>query len=271
MFLLEAAILGAVQGLTEFLPVSSSGHLLIFPPLFGWSQPFLTGLTLSVALHVGTALALGVVLWREWWWLIRGVFGRVPDAPVARRILVGILISTVLLGAVALPLKDAFESTRTLWVVGSMLIVFGLGLAISDRFGAARWSLQSTRLADWILVGLMQLAALVPGVSRSGVAITAARGLGIERRAAVRYAMLLLAPVVLGAGLVQLGAAGREGDLGAHLGPLMLAAAVAALVGALAIRVLIWFAAARGLLVFALYRVVLGAAILIALAVGALG
>ena len=270
MFILEAAILGAVQGLTEFLPVSSSGHLLIAPPLLGWSQPFLTGLTLSVALHLGTAIALGLTLWRDWWWLIRGVLGWGVDAPIARRVLAGIVISTALVGAVALPFKDLFESTRTLWIVGSMLVSFGLLLAIADRFGSCRWSFQSTKLPAWILVGTVQLAALVPGVSRSGVAITAARSLGIERSAGVRYALLLLAPIVLGAGLIQLGDASREGELATHVAPLIAGTATASLVGSLAIRAVLWFAATRGLMVFAVYRVVLGTAILIALSVGAL-
>ena len=267
--LLEAVVLGAIQALTEFLPVSSSGHLLLVPSFLGWDDPFVSGLTLSVALHLGTALALALALWRDWWWLARGVFGYGPDIGIARRVGAALALSTLGVGAIGLPLKEAFEQTRLVWVVAVMLIVFGVILAAADRWGPSRRSFESVRLAPWLVVGISQIVALVPGVSRSGISMTTGRALGIERRAAARYSMLLATPVVLGAGLVQLVEAAAEGRLQGQLGPLLAGAAVAAVAGALAVRWLLWFVARHSLLIFALYRVALGAAALALLAVQA--
>ncbi len=258
----EAALLGAVQALTEFFPVSSSGHLLLVPAFFGWSDPFISSLTLSVALHLGTAAAAAVALWPEWRWLARGLRPGARDAPVARRVALGILISTLAVGAIGLPLRDTFAATRLPWVVAVTLIVFGLGLAVADRFGPTHWSFQSTSLVRWLAIGVSQLMALVPGVSRSGIALTTARTLGVDRLAAARYALMLLTPVVLGSGLVQLASAAAEGELRQNLAPLIVGAAVAAVVGALVVRALLWFVARRGLLFFAGYRIALGTATL---------
>ena len=260
--LFEAVVLGAVQALTEFLPISSSGHLLLIPSFLGWNDPFLSGLTLSVALHLGTVLALALALWRDWWWLARGVLGRGPDIDTARRVALALVLSTLAVGAIGLPLKDAFEGTRLIWVVAVTLIVFGLILGAADRWGPNRRSFGSVRLAPWLVVGLSQIIALVPGVSRSGITMTAGRALGIERHAAARYSMLLVTPVVLGAGLVQLVTAAAEGHLQGQVGPLLAGAAVATVVGALAVRWLLWFVARHSLLAFALYRVALGVATL---------
>jgi undecaprenyl-diphosphatase len=264
----EAAILGAIQALTEFLPVSSSGHLLLAPAFFGWRDPFLSGLTLSVALHLGTGVALLLALWRQWRWLLRGLAGRDADAPVARRVLGSIVASTVLVAAIGLPLRDAFEGTRILGVVAVMLIVFGVLLALVDRFAPARWTFESTRFAPWLVVGISQLVALIPGVSRSGITITIGRALGIEREAAARYSLLLLTPVVLGVGVLQLGSAAAGGELDGQVAALAVGAAVAAGLGVLVVRGLLWFVARHGLWPFALYRIVLGSVTLALLAAG---
>ncbi len=264
--LVEAALLGAIQALTEFLPVSSSAHLLLVPEFAGWTDPFLSSLTLSVALHVGTALALIVALWRDWWWLARGVLGRGDDIETSRRVAVAIAGSTVLVGAVAYPLRDALTETRTMLIVSIMLIVFGLVLAAVDRFVPARTMFETTRLPAWLVVGVSQLIAMIPVVSRSGITMTVARGLGVERHAAARFSLLLLTPIVLAIGVVQLASVAGTDGLESSAGALVIGALVAAIGGVIVVRGLLWFVATRSLLVFGAYRVALGIAALIVLA-----
>jgi undecaprenyl-diphosphatase len=263
--LIEAALLGAIQALTEFLPVSSSAHLLLVPEFAGWTDPFLSSLTLSVALHVGTALALIVVLWRDWWWLALGLLGRGTDVEAARRVMVAIVGSTVIVGAIAYPLRGVLADTRTMLVVSIMLIVFGIVLAAVDRWAPSRTQFDTTRLPAWFLVGLSQLVAMIPGVSRSGITMTVARGLGVERRAAARFSLLLLTPIVLAIGVVQLASSAGEPGTMVNVGPLVIGALVAALVGIVVVRGLLWFVATRSLLVFGVYRVGLGIAGLVTL------
>ena len=261
----EVIILAAVQALTEFLPVSSSGHLVLIPALAGWTDPFLTGLTLSVALHVGTGLALVIALWSDWVWLARGLIGRGDSVELSRRLLAALVGSTLLIGLIALPLRGWLTSLRDPMLAAVLLIVFGLVLATADRFGTSRHDLVSTPFALWVAVGLSQFAALVPGVSRAGITMTVARGLGVEREAAARFSLFLLAPAVAGAGLVQfldVAISGKPiGDI-----PLLIGATlVAAVVGAAAVRWLLRFVARHSLIAFAAYRVGAGALALILL------
>ena len=261
----EVFLLAVVQALTEFLPVSSSGHLLIVPALAGWTDPFLTGLTLSVALHLGTGLALVIALWSDWVWLARAVIGRGASVQLARRLLAALVGSTLLIGVIALPLRGWLTTLRDPVLAAVMLIVFGLALAAADRFGASRRDLTSTPLAIWVLVGLSQFAALVPGVSRAGITMTVARGLGVERPAAARFSLFLLAPAVAGAGLVQILDAVASGNSPGDIPLLIVATLVAAVVGAVAVRWLLGFVARRSLAAFAVYRVGAGAVALILL------
>ncbi|MBM4436746.1 MAG: undecaprenyl-diphosphate phosphatase [Actinobacteria bacterium] len=264
---LEAIVLAVVQAVTEFLPISSSGHLLVIPAVLGWSDGYATSLTLSVALHVGTALALVAALWRDWLWLVRGVLGRGTHAAVARRLMASIALATVAVGAAAWPLKDVFEDARYAWVSAAMLMGFGALLAIADRLGATRWALDTASWRAWMLVGLSQFLALVPGVSRSGITLTAGRALGIERQATARFSFLASTPLVLAVGAVQLGGAVRSGATGDQAGPLLAGTAVAAVVGVAVIRWLLAFVASHGLWIFAAYRIAFGTAVLAFLAV----
>ena len=264
--LVEAALLGAVQALTEFLPVSSSAHLLLVPEFAGWSDPFLSGLMLSVALHLGTALALAVALWRDWWRLALGVVGREAGAAESRRVAAAIVGSTVLVGAVAFPLRDALTDARMLMVASITLIVFGVALAAADRWAPTRTTFDSTRLPVWLLVGLSQIVALIPGVSRSGITMTVARLLGVERHAGARFSLLLLTPIVLAIGIVQFTTVAGTEAFESVAGALVVGALTAGLVGVAVIRVLLWFVASHSLLVFGAYRVALGAAAIAVLA-----
>jgi len=257
---------GAVQARTECRPVSSSAHLLLVPEFAGWSDPFLSGLMLSVALHLGTALALAVALWRDWWRLALGVVGREAGAAESRRVAVAIVGSTVLVGAVAFPLRDALTDARMLMVASITLIVFGVALAAADRWAPTRTTFDSTRLPVWLLVGLSQIVALIPGVSRSGITMTVARLLGVERHAGARFSLLLLTPIVLAIGIVQFTTVAGTEAFESVAGALVVGALTAGLVGVAVIRVLLWFVAAHSLLVFGAYRVALGAAAIAVLA-----
>lgn len=256
----EAILLAAVQALTEFLPVSSSGHLVLVPALVGWTDPFLTGLTLSVALHVGTGFALVIALWSDWVWLARGVVGLGPSVQLARRLSAALVGSTLLIGLIALPLRGWLTMLRDPVLAAVLLIVFGLALAVADRLGASRRDLASTPFAFWVVVGLSQFAALVPGVSRAGITMTVARGLGVERESAARFSLFLLAPAVAGASLVQFVDAVVSGTPLGDIPLLIGATLVAAVVGAAAVRWLLRFVARHSLVAFAAYRV--GAGIL---------
>lgn len=261
----EVALLAAVQALTEFLPVSSSGHLVLVPALAGWTDPFLTGLTLSVALHMGTGLALVIALWSDWVWLARGLVGKGSSVQLARRLLAALIGSTLLIGLIALPLRGWLTTLRDPTLAAVLLIIFGLVLAAADRYGASRRDLKSTPFLFWVVIGLSQFVALVPGVSRAGITMTVARGLGVNRQAAAKFSLLLLAPAVAGAGLVQFGDAMASGYPLADVPLLIGATLVAAVVGVAAVRWLLGFVARRSLAAFAVYRMGVGALALILL------
>ena len=127
--------MAVIQALTEYLPVSSSGHGVIIPAIVGWTDPMLTGLNFSVALHLGTGLALLIALWSDWMWLVRGSCGAGPDVVVARRLSTAIIGSTLAIGVIAIPLRDWVSQFRDPITAAWLLIVFGFLLAIADRFG----------------------------------------------------------------------------------------------------------------------------------------
>lgn len=262
---LEVVLLAVVQAVTEFLPVSSSGHLVIIPELFGWEDPILTSTTLSVVLHLGTGLALLAALWSDWRWLGWGILGKGPDVMLARRLSLAIVGSTLFVGAIAIPLRDVFVGLRDPILAATLLIVFGLFLALADRFGRQASSLRATSLSVWILVGAAQIISLIPGVSRSGITMTVGRSLGVERAAAARFSLLLMGPAVAGAGIIQLIDALQADEM---IGAVWLLAAgtlVAAAVGALTVRWLLGFVERHSLVVFAFYRVVVGVVVLVVL------
>ena len=161
-----------------------------------------------------------------------------------------ILGSTLLVGAVAFPLRDALTETRTVLVASIMLIVFGVVLAAVDRWAPTRTGFDATRLPVWLVVGLSQLVALVPGASRSGITMTAARLLGVERHAGARFSLLLLTPIVLAIGIVELSSVAGTEAFESVAGALMIGALTAGVVGVVVIRALLWFVATRSLLVF---------------------
>ncbi|MPZ98473.1 MAG: undecaprenyl-diphosphatase UppP [Dehalococcoidia bacterium] len=272
--LLRAAILGVVQAVTEFLPISSSGHLVLVPELIGDD---VSSLTFDVGVHVGTMVAVLAYFWRDWVAIARsGVadIGRhgtrieawAPHSKLGLWIVVGTIP-----GAIAGVLfEDLIEEyVREPWVVAVMLIVFAVVLGYADSRGPRMHGIFAMRAGPALLIGLAQAVALVPGVSRSGITMSAARLLGFERPAAARFSFLLSAPIIFGAGLVQFAGAMADGEE-LRWAPLLTGALVSAVVGAIVIRFFLAFLQSHTLQGFVWYRIALGSVILVAVAAGAL-
>ena len=275
--LLKAAILGIVQGLTEFLPVSSTGHLILFEEALGIDQDTF-GLTFDAAIHLGTLLSILFLLRREVLRLATGWLASLrPGLPGGRaRWLEGnddarlawlILLGTAPAAILGLVLENAVEdSLRKPALVASTLIVFAAVLALAERVGSKRRPMIQLGILGTLFIGIAQAVALVPGVSRSGVTISAGLFAGLERRQAALFAFLLSAPVVAGAGLKQVYDvldAARAGVLDAgDLGFFAVGFALSALSGAVAIAFLLRFLQRNPLYVFVWYRVALGLTVL---------
>ena len=267
--LMWAIGLGIVQGITEFVPVSSSAHLLLIPDLFGAENRVLRSLDFSVALHLGTALAISAAMAPAWWRLIRSAArpesGR-GKRPGARAMLAAIVVASVVTGIAGILVEDLAESAfREPALVASVLVVGGLLMFLADRLpdGPDR-----SRFLSLVLAGTAQVLALVPGVSRSGAIFTAARCLGMDRRNAIDFAFLLMAPVVIGAAAYRLPALIGSPDFGeADVALYAVGILSAAGSGYLVARALPGFIARSGVAAFCIYRVLLGAVVLFRLAV----
>ncbi len=214
----RAILLGIVQGLTEYIPISSSAHLIIVPWLFGWADPALTSLPFDVALHMGTLLA---VLWyfaADWVRLIRAWFASIaercidgdPDRRLAWFLLIGCIPGGIagVLGESkieALFHEPGVPIARPAMIALAVIVVLlGAGLYLAERAARHLRRMRDLKLRDAILIGLAQAAAIFPGVSRSGATITAGLSLGLERETAARFSFLLGAPIIAGAGLKSL-------------------------------------------------------------------
>jgi undecaprenyl-diphosphatase len=256
MTLVEAIVLGLVQGLTEFLPVSSSAHLALAPWLLGWEDP---GLAFDVALHLGTLVAVAWYFRHDWIALARSALRlarmrRVETASDRR--LLHLVAATIPAGVAGVLLKDHAETVfRHPAVMASALIALGIILWAVDRMAGTGRTLETLTARDAWLIGVAQICALVPGVSRSGSTLTAARALGLERGAAARFSFLMSFPIILAAVVLKLPEVLR--DSGA-VGPLVAGIAAAAVSSWLAITVLLRFVSRHSFGVFAIYRIALG-------------
>jgi undecaprenyl-diphosphatase len=257
---LQALVLGVLQGLAEFLPISSSAHLTLVPWLLHWRDP---GLAFDVALHFGTLLA---VLWyfRAQWAALVGaavniVAHRRVETEEERRVLY--LIVATIPGAIAgLALEKYAESAfRDPRLVATVLIIMGVVLWWVDKWAAQDRPLQSMRWSDAILIGLAQMFAIIPGVSRSGSTITAGRALRLTREGAAVFSFLMSMPIIAAASLLKLPHVLKTEGLDA---PLVVGVVASALSGWLAISVLLRFVVRRSYGVFAIYRVVVGLIVL---------
>ena len=254
----QAFVLGVVQGLGEFLPISSSGHLIVVPWLFGWPDH---GLAFDVALHLGTLAAVAAAFASDWRRLIaaglRGLLRGRPFEDADSRLLWLLAVASVP-GAVAGLLLDKWAETvfRAPALVAATMILMGLVLWAADR-AAGRRTTMSWR--DGALVGLAQALAIVPGVSRSGATISAALFLGYEREQAARFSFLLALPITAGAALVKVPTLLRET---ADRGPLFVGMASAAVFGFLAIRLLLGYVRRHDYRPFVYYRLLFGLVVL---------
>ena len=252
---LQAVVLGAVQGLSELLPISSSAHLYLVPTLLGW--PYV-GVAFDVALHAGTLLALVVAFWSDWVALLTGL--RAPSGPERHeaRQLFGMLCVATVPGLVAgKVLGDIEDKLRSVPLQAAMLLLFGVVLWAADRFTKAK---RETRVPGWgaaLAVGFAQCLALVPGVSRSGITMTAGRISGMSRLSAARFSFMLSMPITLAAvlytGLL------KSSDLMSQVPIVTLAIGVlsSAVFGFIAIRFMLGLLKHVGFGVFAVYRIAL--------------
>lgn len=257
MLLWHAIILGIVQGLGEFLPISSSAHLWILPWLFKW--PY-AGLTFDIALHVGTLIAVVAYFWKDWWVL---AISGVRDVRSQEGRLFWYLVAATLPGALAgFLLEDLAETLfRQPLLIGVALILMGAILYWADRQGSKVLELDNMRFRTAFIIGLSQALAIIPGVSRSGITMSAGMLTGMTRESAARFSFLLSTPIIFGAALVkapELIANPAMMDLQFFVGVV-----VSCLVGLLSISFLLRFLQTRTFLPFAWYRFALGALVII--------
>lgn len=279
--ILEAIILGIIQGAAEFIPVSSSAHLIIVPWLFGWTDPALTSLPFDVALHIGTLVAVLAYFARDWVAMIKAWFASLAERRIGadpnRRMAWLVLIGTIP-GAIAgvlfeSKINDLFHKAgtpidpRAMIVMAVILAALGVLLWAADHFTRHIEGMQEISLKQTLLIGLSQALAIFPGISRSGATITTGLAMGLKRETAARFSFLLSAPIIAGAGLkslyeiykgLQSGAIAR-----ADLVLFPIGAVVAAITGWLCIRFMLSYVQKHSFNVFAIYRILLAIVIIV--------
>lgn len=271
MDLLQSIFLGFLQGLTEFLPISSSAHILIFPALFGWEDP---GAAFTAVIQLGTEAAVLIYFRKDLWqigttWLASL---RRPELRPDLNARMGwyLIAATIPIAILGFVFQDQIETAaRNLWLVGSMLIVFGIVLGLADNVGSRSRTVGDLSVRDGILIGLAQSLALIPGVSRSGSTISAGLFLGLQRADAARFSFLLAIPAVMLSGFFQLYKilAGKEA-VGEPLINVAVATVVAFIVGYAVIAWFLSYLTHNSFALFVGYRLVLGTGVLILLAAG---
>jgi undecaprenyl-diphosphatase len=271
---LQALVLGIVQGLTEFLPISSSGHLILVPALLGWDDPFLDSLTFSVMLHLGTLGALLVYFWREWVRLVPAGLATIRDRSFAGdpdRRLAWLIVATMLPAIVVGVLFDDFieANVRTAGTVAILLLIGAAILWVCDHLGRTDRRIADLAFPQAFGIGVAQAAALFPGVSRSGISISAGRLFGLERPEAAKFSFLMAAPIIAGAGAWEILKLVRDGsDVAIQVGPLIVGMVAAFVSGLLAIAFLLRWLASHPLDIFVWYRIALAAVVIVALLTG---
>ena len=267
---IQALVLGLVQGLTEFLPVSSSGHLILVPWFFGWKDPFIDSLTFSVMLHMGTLLALLVYFWHDWLTLIPAGLASIRDRSLAgdpdRKMAWLIVVATIPAVLVGPILNDTIENAvREPAPVAVMLCVGAAILWLAERWGSKLREMNSLTFVGALGIGIAQVLALVPGISRSGVSIAAGLFQGLNREAAARFSFLMATPVVAGAGLFEALKLVKGSSVKPELHLIVIGFVAAAISGLLAIRFMLAFLRRQSVNSFVVYRVLLAAAVFVVL------
>ena len=267
--LVQAVVMGIVQGLTEFLPVSSSGHLIVVPWLVGWNDAFITSLEFSVMLHLGTLVALLAYFRADWLRIVpAGVatlrdrsFGDDPD----RRLAWLIAVATVPALIAGFLLSDLAEGAfRQVGLVATTLVIGGGILWLAERSGRQSRPMAGLGFRGALGIGLAQALALVPGISRSGISLSAGLFAGLEREAAARFSFLMATPITAAAGAYEtLSLVRGESSVVLSIGPLLAGMAASLMAGFVAIAVLLRFLRTHRTDVFVAYRVVLAAVVLV--------
>ncbi len=260
MTIFQALVLGILQGLAEFLPISSSAHLALVPWFLGWPEP---GLSFDVSLHVGTLVAVLVYFRAEWLRLLAAFASilrkRKVETETERRVIF-LIIATIPGGVGGLLLAEYAETAfRSPVLIASALMALGVVLWIVDRYAPRSRSLGDMRWQDALIIGVAQVFALIPGVSRSGATITAGRADALDRESAAVFSFLMSMPIILAAAVLEVPKALAANGLSLPLAVGVLASAVS---GWLAIEVLLRFVTRNSYGIFAIYRIVLGLLVL---------
>lgn len=262
MTIIQAIILGIVQGLTELLPISSSAHLNIIPWILGWSksQEFITAFEgFDVALHFGTLLAIGIFFFKDWIALIKGGFNQVvkKEKSTEGRMFWYIVLATIPGGAIGFLLDHFLDDVLTKpIIIGIALVVMGIILYIVDKNGKSNIDYEHMSLKQTFLIGLSQSLAFIPGVSRSGVTMTTGRVMGVDREGAAKYSFLLSTPIVFAATVYKFK------DFVFSI-PFFIGIIISFLVGIFVIKFLLEYLKKGSFKVFAIYRVIVGIAVIV--------
>jgi undecaprenyl-diphosphatase len=268
--LIHAAILGIVQGLTEFLPISSSAHLILVPILLGWHDPFIDSAAFDVMLHLGTLVALLAYFWRDLIGLLGAWLASIRDRRIGadpQRRLAWLLVVSVIPAALLGAAFESFfdEAFREHWQWIGLFVIAGAALLwLAERQGSQARNLDGMSLRDAVTIGVAQAIALFPGISRSGVTIATGLFLGLTRESAARFSFLMAVPVIAGAGVWKGRTLLGAGLGGAQIDQLVVGVVMAALFGFLAIAFLLRFLRTNPTTVFIVYRLALAAVIVVA-------
>lgn len=272
---LQAAFIGLVQGLTEFIPVSSSAHLIVVPRLLGWNDPFINSNAFDVMLHMGTLVALLIYFWADLTRLLGAWLASIRDRSVGddpdRRLAWLIFISMVpgaVLGALGESFFDTFFRDHSLLFIAALLAVGATILWIAEWMGRRTRDMRDLRVPDAVGIGAAQALALFPGISRSGITISAGLFAGLTREAAARFSFLMATPIIAGAGILKARELLGGGLAGADVLPLAAGFATALVAGLVAIAFLLAFLRRRSTALFIGYRYALAAGLVIAVILG---
>jgi len=265
--LLAAIVMGIVQGLTEFLPVSSSGHLIIVPYLLDIHDPFITSLEFSVILHIGTLIALLLYFRADWLRLVPAFFAALRDRSLAgepdRRLAILLAIATVPAAVIGFLLHDIENVIREPGLVAVMLVVGGGILWLAERTGIRQKLALDLSFGQALAIGAAQALALVPGISRSGISISAGLFAGLRRAEAARFSFLMATPITAAAAAYEVLQVVRGQGVPIQAGPMAAGLLMSFVFGLLAIAVLLRFLRTRSTDVFVAYRVALAAIVLV--------
>ncbi len=268
--LVQALVMGITQGLTEFLPVSSSGHLIVVPYLLKFHDPFIDSLAFTVMLHLGTLVALLAYFWADWVRLVPAGLAAIRDRSLRddpdRRLAWLLVVATIPASILGVLLNDPIENAvRSPALVAVTLLVGAAIIWLADRIGGREKGVDDVTFPIALGIGVAQAVALVPGISRSGISISAARFAGLDREAAARFSFLMATPVVAGAGAFEaLKLVRGEAGVSVEAGPLIVGMVAALVAGLAAIALTLRYLRTHPLTVFVVYRVALAAVVVVA-------